>query len=833
MGGDRFEEARDLFLAVLDVSPSERAAFLADRCGDDRPLRAEVERLLAEDAATDSFMVAPATAPNETAAAGKRIGRYEIRHVIGAGGMGTVYEAVQDHPHRTVALKVLRHGAASRRAMTRFRHEAEILGRLQHPNIAQVYDAGTFDEGQGAQPYFAMEFVKGEPLIRHAESKSLGIQDRLALFVRVCDAVQYAHHQGVIHRDLKPDNILVDDFTHIGELIGTVPYMSPEQVTGDPNELDTRSDVYSLGVVLYELICGRLPHDVTNRTIPEAVRLIREEEPTPLSSVNRTFRGDLETIVAKALEKDKNRRYQTAAELAADVRHYLGDQPIVARPPSTIYQLRKFARRNKALVGGLAATFVTLVAGLIGVSAMYVRALAAETDAEQRAADLEQVAEFQESQLADLNAAQMGMRLRLDLIERRRTALQLAGLDDAEIERGLLDLERSLEGVNFADVAKESLDVNIFEGTLQGIETQFADKPLVRAQLLQSVATVLHNLQMLDRAVAPQEEALAVRRRELGEAQPETLRSLVQAGSLAISQSRYDDADAYLRRAVETARRELGVEDRLTLLGMNLLGVLLHARGRYAEAEALLAEALRIGRPALGEEDPLVLTLIGNLGIVADARKKMPEAERHHREALQLRRRVLGSENPSTLSTSGRLGNCLRAQGRLEEAEPYLREALHGLRRAQGDEHWRSLFAMRDLARLLREMGNLEEAERLAAEAVQKGRQTWLDERPQGPTRFLLEHGRTLTALKHFGPAEDELLEALAMIEDTSVPITNPSWFKEVSSGLAKAFAELYEARYAAEPDAGHDAKAAEVQARIQAADAADAAGADPAAPGN
>jgi non-specific serine/threonine protein kinase/serine/threonine-protein kinase len=568
MGGDRFEEARDLFLAVLDVSLSERPAFLADRCGDDRPLRAEVERLLAEDAATDSFMVAPATAPNETAAAGKRIGRYEIRHVIGAGGMGTVYEAVQDQPHRTVALKVLRHGAASRRAMTRFRHEAEILGRLQHPNIAQVYDAGTFDEGQGAQPYFAMEFVKGEPLIRHAESKSLGIQDRLALFVRVCDAVQYAHHQGVIHRDLKPDNILVDDFqepktldfgvaratdsdiqattlrTHIGELIGTVPYMSPEQVTGDPNELDTRSDVYSLGVVLYELICGRLPHDVTNRTIPEAVRLIREEEPTPLSSVNRTFRGDLDTIVAKALEKDKNRRYQTAAELAADVRHYLGDQPIVARPPSTIYQLRKFARRNKALVGGLAATFVTLVAGLIGVSAMYVRALAAETDAEQRAADLEQVAEFQESQLADLNAAQMGVRLRLDLIERRRTALELAGLDDAEIERGLLDLERSLEGVNFADVAKESLDVNIFEGTLQGIETQFADKPLVRAQLLQSVATVLHNLQLLDRAVAPQEEALAVRRRELGEAQPETLRSLVQAGSLAISQSRYDDADA-------------------------------------------------------------------------------------------------------------------------------------------------------------------------------------------------------------------------------------------------------------------------------------------------
>ncbi|MHC4428712.1 MAG: serine/threonine protein kinase, partial [Planctomycetota bacterium] len=335
----------------------------------------------------------------------RTIGRYETRRVIAAGGMGTVYEAVQDRPHRAVALKVMRRGATSRQAMKRFKHEAEILGRLRHPHIAQVYDAGTFDDGEGAQPYFAMELVKGRPLIEYCDDRSLETRQRLELFARVCDAVQYAHQQGVIHRDLKPDNVLVDDFgepkvldfgvaratgsdiqattvqTDIGQLIGTVPYMSPEQVTGDPTELDTRTDVYSLGIVLYELLSGRLPHDLGDRNIPEVVRLIREEDPTPLSSVNRVFRGDLDTIVNKALAKEKDRRYQTAAELADDVRRYLNDQPIVARPASAMYQLGKFARRNRTLVGSAAGVFVLLVFGAVTSTAAFVQA-----DAQREAA---------------------------------------------------------------------------------------------------------------------------------------------------------------------------------------------------------------------------------------------------------------------------------------------------------------------------------------------------------------------------------------------------------------------------------------------------------------
>jgi len=327
--------------------------------------------------------LAPESASPELPA---NIGPYRMLRLLGQGGMGIVYKAEQERPRRIVALKIVKPGLASPDLLWRFEKELQTLGRLQHPGIAQIYDAGTVDSGLGPQSYFAMEFIHGESLIEYAEVHRLDTPQRLEIMAKVCEAVHHAHQRGIIHRDLKPGNILVDgsgqpkvlDFgvaramdrdaqdtrqTDLGQLVGTLAYMSPEQVLGDPLELDTRSDVYTLGVILFELLSGRLPYRIGCQ-LSEALQTIRTEHPTRLSSVNRIYRGDIETIVGKALEKDKARRYGSAAELAADIRRYLEDVPIVARPPSATYQLQKFARRHKAIVLGAAAVFVVLVAGI-------------------------------------------------------------------------------------------------------------------------------------------------------------------------------------------------------------------------------------------------------------------------------------------------------------------------------------------------------------------------------------------------------------------------------------------------------------------------------------
>ncbi len=318
----------------------------------------------------------------------EQVGHYRIRRVIASGGMGTVYEATQDSPRRVVAVKVMKPGVASRSAMRRFEFEAHILGRLRHPGIAQIYEAGTHTDDNGSVPYFAMEYIaNASPITRFVTEKRLGTRERVALFGQVCDAVHHGHQKGVIHRDLKPSNILVDaagqvkiiDFgvargtdadlalttleTDVGQLIGTLQYMSPEQCAGDPHDIDIRSDVYALGVVFFELLTGQLPYDVREKAIHEATRVIREEQPARLSTLDRTLRGDVETIALKALEKDRARRYQSAADFAQDLQRYLVNKPIHARPPSVVYRFRKFVRRRRVPLATAAAIALALGVG--------------------------------------------------------------------------------------------------------------------------------------------------------------------------------------------------------------------------------------------------------------------------------------------------------------------------------------------------------------------------------------------------------------------------------------------------------------------------------------
>jgi WD40 repeat protein/predicted Ser/Thr protein kinase len=318
---------------------------------------------------------------------GMVVGHYRIVRMIGEGGMGAVYEAEQEFPRRTVALKVIKPGLATPQLLRRFEQESQALGRLQHVGIAQIYEAGAADTGFGPQPYFAMEFIRGKTLQEFASDRQLNYRDRMNIMAKVAEAVHHAHQRGLIHRDLKPGNILVDDAgqpkildfgvaratdgdaqatmqTDIGQLVGTLAYMSPEQVSADPLELDTRSDVYALGVILYELLAGRMPYTISKK-LHETMEAIREHDAARLSSVNKNYRGDIETIVAKALEKDKTRRYGSAAELSADIGRYLKDEPIIARPPSATYQMQKFARRHTGLVVGMVLAVVVLIAGAV------------------------------------------------------------------------------------------------------------------------------------------------------------------------------------------------------------------------------------------------------------------------------------------------------------------------------------------------------------------------------------------------------------------------------------------------------------------------------------
>ncbi len=457
----------EVFLAAVEAGPERLEAVLRERCGSDDELRREVEELLGHHGAGAGMLDAPVVsltggigregAPEGSGLfpAGTIVGGHRVLRQIGAGGMGVVYLAEQEKPKRTVVLKIIRPLLATPTMLRRFERESETLGRLHHPGIAQVYDAGMAETPVGSLPYIAMEYVAGEPLTTFVEQRALGLRDRIELMALVCDAVQHAHQRGVVHRDLKPANILVEasgqpkvlDFgiaraaaqderattllTDAGLLLGTLPYMSPEQVAGDPDAIDTRSDVYSLGVILYEALTGRMPYDLGSRSMLDAARVIREQSPMRLSTLNRTLRGEVEVIVGRALEKERDRRYQSAAELGADLRRYLSGAPIEAKRDSALYVLRKQIRRHRVAAVGAAAVLVTLVA--FGVVS------AAQARANRLLAGRERSARVLADEARDRAAAE-SERLRRSLYASRIGFAQAAyASSDSDTMRRLLD----------------------------------------------------------------------------------------------------------------------------------------------------------------------------------------------------------------------------------------------------------------------------------------------------------------------------------------------------------------------------------------------------------
>lgn len=791
----RFQDIDRIFREACRLAGDQRAAYLDGACAEDPSLRTEVEALLSEDAdplLTDPPVAGPGVdlpAPPAPEIPGFTIGR-----VLGIGGMGIVYEAEQERPRRRVALKVLRPGLHTRDRLKRFELEAEFLARLTHPAIGQIFDAGaTADQ----RPYFAMELIEGRPITHHVEAAELDTRARLRLFLTVCEGVQYAHQHAVIHRDLKPSNILVTqdgrvkilDFgiaratdsdiqsitlqTDTGQLLGTLPYMSPEQASGDPNAIDTRTDVYSLGLVLFEMLTGQPARPLQDLSFPDAIQAVRTVEPTRLSSFDRRLRGDLETIATKALEHDKERRYPSVFEFADDIRRYLDSEPITARPPSAAYQIRKFARRNRALVTGVAAVMLVLLVGLVGVSLALERATVARRRTQDALAEAKRQTHITQAVNDFFNN---------DLLAAANPENN-PGETDITVRQALDAAAKSIEG-RFKDeplveaaiqytIAETYFSLGRFEDAIPHARRAFelrkanlpASDPAI-ADAEDTLAVSLHFKGDLDAAEPIYKDLVARRRAHEGEDSANTIGAVTMLASLYADQGqfdkaepllvdvvdrgtrvlgfdsrnvltaadnlaglryrqhRYDEAAALFRKILDARTRVLGPDSVDTISAMASLALTLDRAGKYEEAEPMARKALEEHRRILGPDHPYTQTVQTNLGLLEIDRKNYQEAERLIREVYDLRMRTIGPDASDTLVSKAMLARALVCLGRYAEAEPLATGAANGFIKLRGPDHPYTIVAISGCVTLYEKWNKPEQADEWRAKLPESARKT-------------------------------------------------------------------------------------------------------------
>ncbi len=766
------KDIKSIFAEALEKKTAkERAAYLDKACGKDVNLRSKVEALLKAHEEAGDFLEVPALDAKVTLdesplteKPGTRIGRYKLLQLIGEGGFGAVYMAEQEKPiRRRVALKIIKLGMDTKQVIARFEAERQALALMDHANIARVFDAGATDTGR---PYFVMELVKGIPITEYCDKNNLDTRQRLDLFIDVCKAVQHAHQKGIIHRDIKPSNVMITlhdgkpvpkiidfgiakatqhrltektFFTEYQQFIGTPEYMSPEQAEMTGLDVDTRSDIYSLGVLLYELLTGTTPFEgdkLRSAAYDEIRRIIREDEPprpsTRLSSLGdalsdvakhrhvqpaqlcKIVRGDLDWVVMKALEKDRTRRYETANEFAQDIGRHLGDEAVSAGPPGVGYRLRKFVRRNRGPVTAAAAVAAVIILGFVVSTAMY----------------------FQAEQAREKETA-----ARAEAVAARDEAERQAKLSQAVADFLTNDVLGSADP--YKAKGREVTVRYVLDAASKSIEGKFEDAPLVEASIRQTLGRTYQGLCRYEVAEPHLERALQIRQQQLGGEHLDTLKSMNDLAWLYFRQGRLDESEQLFLKPLEGRRRVLGEEHPDTLDTMQKLGWVYMPQARVDEAEPLFTKVLEIGRRVLGEEHPVMWRSMHGVAFLYANRGLYEKAEQLCLKSLEIGRRVDGEGHPDVLDSMNNLAfHMYKNQGRYDEAERLLVKALETSRRLLGGEHPRTLYFMTNLGALYRDQGQYKEAERMLVKVVETsrhalGQQHW--SQPNYPTNLLIE----------------------------------------------------------------------------------------------